>query len=118
MSTSKSEVTPSPFGIAEIGLAFLVLYNLIFFLGKFGPAPIADPLAGIFGGIQANKGALTLLELIGTLGVFIDLVIRYDQHAEHPWFRRRLRVFFAGLVILAFFFKVFINYLDSAYLTT
>jgi hypothetical protein len=108
----------SSFGIAEIGLAFLILYNLIFFLGKFGPEAITSPLAGIFAGVQANKGALTLLELLGTLGVFIDLVIRYDQHVEHPWLRRRLRVIFTGFVILAFFFKVFINYLDSAYLTT
>ncbi len=118
MKTSPSTPSSSSFGIAEIGLAFLILYNLIFFLGKFGPEVIASPLAGIFTGIQANKGALTLLELLGTLGVFIDLVIRYDAHAEHPWLHRRLRLFFVGLVILAFFFKVFINYLDSAYLTT
>lgn len=118
MKNTSSTPSPSSFGIAEIGLFLLIFYNLIFFLGKFGPEAITSPLAGIFAGVQANKGALTLLELLGTLGVFIDLVIRYDQHAEHPWLKRRLRVILAGFVILAFFFKVFINYLDSAYLTT
>lgn len=98
-----------------MALILLTGYNLIFFIGKFTYGRIAW-VELIYQELKASTGFFTLLEVLGVAGVFVDLVVRYDRLGEQSIALRRLRLFLTALLVIAFFFKLFINYIDSAYL--
>jgi hypothetical protein len=99
-----------------VGLLLLVLYNLTFFIGKFVPSFLPTIVAPVFSSFKANTGFLTVLELIGVSGVFVDFIVRYDLLGQRGIAVRRLRLMLTALLVIGFFFKLFINYVDSAYL--
>ncbi len=99
-----------------VALAILVAYNLIFFLGKFASQLAPTLLDPAYAAIKESTGFFTILEILGVAGIFIDLIVRFDEIGERSRAGRNLRLLFTALVILAFFFKIFVNFLDSAYL--
>lgn len=99
-----------------IGLVLLVLYNLLFFSAKFAPGVLNGIHVIPYEGIKESLGFFTLLELLGVAGVFIDLIVRYDELGQANLAQRRFRLFITSLLVVGFFFKLFVNYVDSAYL--
>jgi hypothetical protein len=102
--------------LPHIAIALLILYNLIFFLGKFAPALFGGVHVGLYDAIKASVGFFTLLELLGVIGAFVDLIVRYDFLGEKNLAMRRLRLLLTALLVISFVFKLFMNYVDSAYL--
>ncbi len=100
-----------------VGLILLVLYNLVFFLGKFAPAVLPAILPPAYKSIKESIGFFTLLEVLGVAALFVDTVVRFDLIGEKGIGKRRIRTLVTALLMLALLFKVFINFLDSAYLT-
>lgn len=101
--------------LIKVAMIGLIIYNLIFFWTKLFPFPEELALS-VYEGVQETKGFLTLLEILGIVSVFIDLVGRYEQIGERIGEgMRRGRVFLTGLFVILFFFKLFVNYLDSAF---
>lgn len=99
-----------------IAVVLLVVYNLVFFLGKFSASMPGRALHPVYLEFKESLGFFTLLELIGVAAVFVDSIVRYERLSKNAGIRR-LRLALAGLILMAFIFKLFINYLDSAYLT-
>ena len=95
-----------------VGLVLLITYNLVFFAGKFIVAGPLGFLRNIYLDLYQNKGMLTFLEFLGVASVFVDLLGRYEQFGKF----RVIRILVIGLLIAAFIFKIFMNYLDSAYM--
>lgn len=98
------------------GVVILVVYNLVFFLGKFSSSVIGKALHPIYLEFKESLGFFTFLELIGVAAVFVDSIVRYERLSTKASIRR-MRLALAGLILMAFIFKLFVNYLDSAYLT-
>lgn len=98
--------------LVNVGLILLVAYNLIFFAGKFIVGGPLGVLHSIYLDLYQNKGMLTFLEFLGIASVFVDLMGRYESFGRFKSFR----ILLIGLLIAAFFFKIFMNYLDSAYM--
>lgn len=98
-----------------VALILLTLYNVVFFTAKFTGERF-EWLNVLFLEFRESSGFFTLLEILGVAGVFVDLVVRYDKLGEDGIGRRRLRLILTALLVIAFFFKLFINYIDSAYL--
>lgn len=106
---------PKPDRLPLVALVLLTLYNVVFFAAKFTNGRFAW-LDSVFAEFRESSGFFTLLEFLGVVGVFVDLVVRYDKLGENGTGRRRLRLILTALLVIAFFFKLFINYIDSAYL--
>lgn len=98
--------------LVRIGLILLIAYNLVFFVGKFIVGGPLGSLHNIYLDLYANKGMLTFLEFLGVASMFVDLLGRYEQFTRF----RTIRILIVGLLIAAFIFKIFMNYLDSAYM--
>ena len=100
--------------MVRLAAALLVIYNLLFFWERHLP----DLLPGFIG--AANnfmiefRGFLTVLELIGVVALFVDLLTTFDKRTD--FMRRKLWTLLVALLVVGFLFKVFINYLDSAFL--
>lgn len=101
--------------LVRIALVSLVVYNFIFAWGKFFNSFLTGIITPIFEAIQSSLMAITFFELIGIVSVFVDLMGRWDKLSENT-VRRNLRTTLIALLLMAFIFKLFINYLDSAYL--
>jgi hypothetical protein len=98
-----------------VALILLTLYNVVFFAAKIANGRF-EWLQGVFLELRESSGFFTLLEILGVAGVFVDLVVRYDKLGEDSIGRRRMRLILTAFLVIAFFFKLFINYIDSAYL--
>lgn len=101
--------------LVTIALISLVVYNLVFAWGKFLPEVMPRLSGSLLVGIQSSVLAFTFLELIGVTSVFVDLVGRWEELGKKAPVRA-MRTLLIGLLLMAFIFKVFINFLDSAYL--
>lgn len=100
--------------LVNIAITALLVYNLLFIYGRFqwfSP----DIAQTVMDEIRNNKGFLTILEILGVASVFVDLVGRYEKIGESGVGKRRLRVVLIAFFFIMFFFKLFINYLDSAF---
>lgn len=100
--------------LVKLALILLTAYNLLFFWGKFQPGFGGGFIIPVYLGLQESIGFLTILEILGIASVFIDLIGRYDKLQAQGAALLRLRVVLIALLIMAFFLKVFMNYLDSA----
>lgn len=101
--------------LVTIALISLVIYNLVFAWGKFMPEFLPRFNQSILASIQTSVVAFTFLELIGVASVFVDLVGRWEELGKKAPMRS-LRTLLIGLLLMGFIFKIFINFLDSAYL--
>jgi len=101
--------------LLKIALISLIVYNLIFIWGKFFNSFLTGFIAPVFNALQASLMAFTLFELIGIISIFVDLMGRWEKLGENKSMRK-LRTVLVAVLIMAFIFKGFINYLDSAYL--
>ncbi|MDG1781185.1 MAG: hypothetical protein P8H59_09555 [Flavobacteriales bacterium] len=101
--------------LVNIALISLVVYNLVFAWGKFMPELMPRLNQSILSSIQSSVVAFTFLELIGVASVFVDLVGRWEELGKKPAVRA-LRTLLIGLLLMGFIMKIFINFLDSAYL--
>ncbi|MCH2198767.1 MAG: hypothetical protein MK081_08275 [Flavobacteriales bacterium] len=97
--------------LVDATLIVVVLYNLLFFWGKFGSHILSSVITPIYESIQSSIGFLTIMEIIGVVVVFADLMLRLDSFSSAG---RKLRYVFIAIALIGFFFKLFINYLDSA----
>lgn len=111
-----SRTASKPGFLPLVALAILVIYNLFFFLGKFASHLAPSVLNPAYAAIKESTGFFTILEVLGVAGVFIDLIVRFDEIGERSKAGRNVRLLFTALVVIAFVFKVFINFVDSAYL--
>lgn len=90
----------------------LVLYNALFFWHRHLPDFLAGLIQPIGRFIEEHHTALTVLEVVGVVALFVDLVLTYDK--QESQLKRRLWTIVIGLLGMAFVFKLYINYLDSA----
>lgn len=111
-----SKAASKPGFLPLVALAILLAYNLLYFLGKFAANLAPALLTPAYAAIKESAGFFTLLEILGVAGVFIDLVVRFDEIGERGKAIRNWRLLFTAAVFIAFVFKVFMNFVDSAYL--
>lgn len=100
--------------LIRLALILLSTYNLLFFWGKFLPDFGSDVIIPIYLGIQESVGFLTILEILGVASVFVDMIGRYDKLQAQGAAKLRLRIVLIAALGMAFFLKIFMNYLDSA----
>lgn len=111
-----SRTASKPGFLPLVALAILVAYNMVYFLGKFASHLAPSLLNPSYAAIKESVGFFTILEILGVAGVFIDLVVRFDEIGERSRTGRNLRLLFTAFVFITFVFKVFMNFVDSAYL--
>ena len=82
----------------------MVLLQLVFLTEVY----LDLSLAGIF---EAYRGGWLLAQFVGTLVLFVDMVIRYDEiNPRHrPW-----HVIGVAFCAMGWCFQFFVHYLDSA----
>lgn len=100
--------------LVTLALVALVVYNLFFFWGKFALDFLPGFIVPVFTGLKETVGFLTILEILGVASVFVDVVGRYEKLQEQNPALLRLRIVLIALLLVGFFFKLFVNYLDSA----
>ncbi len=100
--------------LVKLALILLSTYNLVFFWGKFLPDIVSAFIVPVYLGIQESVGFLTILEILGVASVFVDVIGRYDKLQAESALKLRLRVILIAILAMAFFLKIFMNYLDSA----
>ena len=94
--------------VLQVVLGLLLGYNAVFFTAHArGQARV---LAAALAEVQS---LLNIFELIAVLGLFVDLVLRFD-HIAARW--QVPRVAAVGLCLTGMLFKWFILYLHMSYL--
>jgi hypothetical protein len=94
-------------------LVILLLYNILFFMARHLPNSEEIGLSQLTVLVRESVGMITFIEAIGVITLFVDLVGRFDSF-QKPY--KAIRIIAVSLLIIGLIFKVFINYLDSAYL--
>lgn len=100
--------------MVRLVIVLLVLFNVFFFWGRHLPDVLPGFIGPVAKGIDDYVGYFTILEILGVVALFADLVVTFDRRKAGT--TRNLYVFLIALVVVALFFKLFINYLDSALL--
>ena len=97
--------------ILRITYGLLVLYNAIFFLGKFF---MKDTFFGtMYQFTDKYFFYFSLLEFLAVAAIFVDLIAGYDKK---PLARRRISLFVGALLVMAFIVKLFLNWFHSGFL--
>ena len=100
--------------MVRLTAALLVTYNLLFFWERHLPDLLPDIIGATGEFMKTFRGFLTILELLGVLALFVDLVTTFDKRIRV--LERKLWTLLVALLVVGFLFKLFINYLDSALL--
>jgi hypothetical protein len=91
-----------------------VLMNIMFILGKFYPLQSPNFCIEVFQMMKENRGYFTALEFLGVATLFVDLIGRFEQFSKNA---KILRVLAVAFIMVMFLVKIFVFYIDSAYLT-
>lgn len=95
-----------------LAASLLLLYNLFFFWNRHLPDFLSGVIQPVGTFMEEFHAALTVLEVIGVVALFVDLVLMYDK--RESLIGRRLWTILIGLLGMGILFKLYINYLDSA----
>lgn len=99
--------------LLNVTLTILLLYNLLFFVARHAPGIDGTGIDSFQLMMKENIAMFTILEVIGVITLFVDLVGRFDSFKQP---NKTVRTLAVSLLIVGLLFKLFINYLDSAYL--
>lgn len=99
--------------LLNVTLTILILYNILFFVARHAPGIEGTSIDSFQWIMKENIGMFTILEAIGVITLFVDLVGRFDTFKQ-PY--KTIRTIAVSLLLVGLLFKLFINYLDSAYL--
>lgn len=91
--------------------AALFTYNLIFFFGKY--VYYQGALVRLFKFIDQYIVFFTILEFMGIAAAFVDLITGWEKK---PVWRRVVTLVLALVIVTAFLFKVFVNWVHSSLL--
>jgi len=99
--------------ILNVIIIVLILVNVIFLIGKFLPSLYPAFFVEGFKILKENKGYFTILEFLGAATLFVDLVGRFEQFEGR---NKTIRIAAIAFVMVMFLVKIFVFYIDSAYL--
>ena len=99
------------FWILRATYLVLFAYNAIFFFGKY--IYFQGTLVRLHEFIDRYIVFFTILEFMGIASVFIDLITDWEKK---PAWRRAITLILAILIVTAFIFKLFINWMHSSLL--
>lgn len=88
-----------------------ICYNAVFFYGKY--VYIQGTLVRIHRFIDEYILYFTVLEFLAIAAIFVDLIAGWEKK---PVSRRLISLFLGAVLVAAFMFKVFINWIHSALL--
>ncbi len=91
-----------------------VMMNVLFILGKFFPLHSPNFCLEVFQMMKENRGYFTALEFLGVATLFVDLIGRFEKFSKS---QKLLRVVSVAFIMVMFLVKIFVFYIDSAYLT-
>jgi hypothetical protein len=89
----------------------LIVYNAILFYGKY--VFIQGTIYRVYRFIEDYILYFTILEFMGMAAVFVDLITDWENK---PVWRRACSLLLGMLLVSAFIFKVFINWVHSTLL--
>jgi small neutral amino acid transporter SnatA (MarC family) len=99
--------------ILNVIIILLIAVNVIFLIGKFLPNLYPAFFLEGFKILKENKGYFTILEFLGAATLFVDLVGRFEQFEAR---NKVIRVSAIAFIMVMFLVKIFVFYIDSAYL--
>jgi hypothetical protein len=99
--------------LLNVTLTILLLYNILFFVARHAPGMEGTGIDSFQLMMKSNIGIFTILEAIGVITLFVDLIGRFDSFQQPT---KTIRAVAVSLLVVGLLFKLFINYLDSAYL--
>lgn len=90
----------------------LLLINLLYYLTKFLPI-VPRFLDYSYRFVSENYFFFSMLEFMGVIAIFVDIVVNYDRYPGH-W--RKWRMLVTGLFIISMLFKFLLTYIDHSLL--
>lgn len=96
-----------------ITIILLIAVNFIFLIGKFLPSFYPSFFLEGFKILKDNKGFYVILEFLGAATLFIDLLGRFEQFEGR---NKIIRLVSIAFIMIMFLVKIFVFYIDSAYL--
>lgn len=91
-------------------ITLMIAYNFFYLCGKFIPQFIPGIVQPIYEAIRANGFTFTLLEVLGAISLFVDLVGGWDNRHGNA---RRRQLWVVVILILLFLFKFAIRMFES-----
>lgn len=105
MSASKK----SGINIVIILMIILVIYNVMYWPGKFFPTQVPAFFLSFYNSVKSHWGLMMLLEFLGIASIFVEAIANFDDWKESPL---RWKLILTFLIVSAFIARFLLGMID------